>query len=76
MSRNIMSIGRIMYSKIQTKRKLSDFYGFGIPSIIYFLVPCLESNFQALLGRHDILILDRSPIKWRQRPGIAVDWDI
>ena len=33
MSRNIMSIGRIMYSKIPTKRKLSDFYGFGLPSI-------------------------------------------
>ena len=33
MSRNIMSIGRIMYSKMPTKRKLSDFYGFGLPSI-------------------------------------------
>ena len=29
-----MSIGRIMYSKMPTKRKLSDFYGFGLPSII------------------------------------------
>ena len=34
MSRNIMSIGRIMYSKMPTKRKLSDFYGFGLPSIM------------------------------------------
>ena len=33
MPRNIMSIGRIMYSKMPTKRKLSDFYGFGLPSI-------------------------------------------
>ena len=32
MSRNIMSIGRIMYSKMPTKRKLSDFYGLGLPS--------------------------------------------
>ena len=35
MSRNIMSIGRIMYSKMPTKRKLSDFYGFGLPSNLY-----------------------------------------
>ena len=34
MSRNIMSIGRIMYSKMPTKRKLSDFYGFGLTSIL------------------------------------------
>ena len=34
--------------------------------------------FQALVGCHDILILDRSPIKWRQRPDktLAVDWDV
>ena len=27
---------------------------------------------------HDILILDRSPIKWRQRPDmtLVVDWDV
>ena len=33
--------------------------------------------FEALVGCHDILILGRSPMKWRQRPGmtIAVDWD-
>ena len=34
MSRNIMSIGRIMYSKMPTKRKLSHFFGFGLPSNI------------------------------------------
>ena len=38
MPRNIMSIGRIMYSKMPTKRKLSDFYGFGLPSIILFFM--------------------------------------
>ena len=33
MSRNIMSKVRIMYSKMySTKRKLSDFYGLGLPS--------------------------------------------
>ena len=33
MPRNIMSIGRIMYSKIPTKPKQSHFFGFGLPSI-------------------------------------------
>ena len=32
MPRNIMSIGRIMYSKMPTKPKLSHFFGFGLPS--------------------------------------------
>ena len=34
--------------------------------------------FQALVGCHDILILGKSPIKWRQRPDmtVAVDWDV
>ena len=34
--------------------------------------------FEAFFGCHDILILGRSPIKWRQHPNmtIAVDWDI
>ena len=34
--------------------------------------------FQALVGCHDILILGKSPIKWRQRPDmtLAVDWDV
>ena len=31
-----MSIGRIMYSKMPTKRKLGDFYEFGLPSIKAF----------------------------------------
>ena len=33
--------------------------------------------FEALFGPHDILILGKSPIKWRQRPDmtIAVDWN-
>ena len=34
MPRNIMSIGRIMYSKMPTKPKLSHFFGFGLPSIM------------------------------------------
>ena len=29
-----MSIGRIMYSKMPTKPKLSHFFGFGLPSIL------------------------------------------
>ena len=31
---------------------------------------------EALLGCHDVLILGKSPIKWRQRRDmtIAVDW--
>ena len=29
-----MSIGRIMYSKMPTKPKLSHFFGFGLPSMI------------------------------------------
>ena len=34
--------------------------------------------FVALVGCHDILILGKNPIKWRQRSDmtIAVDWDI
>ena len=34
--------------------------------------------FEALVGCHDILILGKSPIKWRQRPDmtLAVDWVI
>ena len=34
--------------------------------------------FQALVGCHDILILGKSPIKWRDRPDmiLAVDWDV
>ena len=34
--------------------------------------------FQALVGCHDIIILGKSPIKWRQRPDmtLAVDWDV
>ena len=34
--------------------------------------------FQALVGCHDIFILGKSPIKWRQRPdmALAVDWDV
>ena len=34
--------------------------------------------FEALVGCHDILILGKSPIKWRQRPDmtIVVDWDV
>ena len=34
--------------------------------------------FEALFGCHDMLILGTSPIKWRQRPdiAIAVDWDV
>ena len=32
--------------------------------------------FQALVGCHGILILGKSPIKLRQRPDIAVDWDV
>ena len=33
--------------------------------------------FQALVGCHDIVILGKCPIKWRQCPGmtLAVDWD-
>ena len=35
-------------------------------------------NWVAHFECHDILILGKSPIKWRQRPDktIAVDWDI
>ena len=34
--------------------------------------------FIALVGCHDILILGKSPIKWRQCPDmtLAVDWDV
>ena len=34
--------------------------------------------FEAIVGCHAILILDKSPIKWRQSPDmtIAVDWDV
>ena len=33
---------------------------------------------QALVGCHEILILGKSLIKWRQRPDmtLAVDWDV
>ena len=33
MSRNNISISRIMYSKMPTKRKIGIFFGFGWPSI-------------------------------------------
>ena len=35
-------------------------------------------RFKILFGCHDVLILGKSSIKWRQRPDItiAVDWDI
>ena len=35
-------------------------------------------RFQAFAGCHDILILGKSPIKWRQRPDmtLSVDWDV
>ena len=34
--------------------------------------------FHALVGCHDILILGKSLVKWRQRPNmtLAVDWDV
>ena len=34
--------------------------------------------YEAHFDCHDILILGKSPIKWRQRPDmtIAVDWDV
>ena len=37
-----------------------------------------EDSIEALVGCHDILILGKSPIKWRQRPDmtLAVDWDV
>ena len=39
---------------------------------------CWMVIFKALVGCHDILILGKSPIKWRQRPDmtLAVDWDV
>ena len=33
-----MSIGRIMYSKMPTKPKLSHFFGFGLPSNIHSFI--------------------------------------
>ena len=35
--------------------------------------------FEALVGCHDILILGKSPIIWRQRPddmNVAVNWNV
>ena len=32
--------------------------------------------FEALFGCHDILILGKTPIKWRQRPDITIDLDL
>ena len=35
--------------------------------------------FATLFGCHDAIILDKSPIKWRQRPDMAIavsDWDV
>ena len=48
------------------------------PSIPISLFGLVGWIFQALVGCHDILILDKSPIKWRQRPDmtLAVDWDV
>ena len=38
----------------------------------------LDGHIEAHFGCHDILILRKSPIKWRQRHDkiIAVDWDV
>ena len=48
------------------------------PSIPISLFGLVEWIFQALVGCHNILILGKSPIKWRQRPDmtLAVDWDV
>ena len=48
------------------------------PSIPISLFGLVGWIFQALVGCHDILILGKSPIKWRQHPGmtLAVDWDV
>ena len=34
--------------------------------------------FEAFCRCHDVLILDKCPIKWRQSPHmtIAIDWDV
>ena len=39
---------------------------------------CWMVIIQALVGSHDILILGKSPIEWRQGPDmtLAVDWDV
>ena len=39
---------------------------------------CRMVIFEALVGCHDILILNKSPIKWRRRPDmtLAVGWDV
>ena len=65
MPRNIMSIGRIMYSKMPTKPKLSHFFGFGLPSIkvclyiLYiFISPSAENKKFVHLGR---LVLPSRP---------------
>ena len=43
-------------------------------SFIGWVVISKEAHFEC----HDILLLDKSPIKWRERPDmtIAVDWDV
>ena len=43
-----MSIGRIMYSKMPTKPKLSHFFGFGLPSILYGQVFVITSMIDRL----------------------------
>ena len=52
----------------ESKRKRTTISLFGLVGWI----------FQALVGCHDILILGKSPIKWRQRPDmtLAVDSDV
>ena len=47
------------------------------PFIKVSLSCLLGLYFQAYFGCHDILMLGKSPIKWRQHPAvtIALDWD-
>ena len=52
----------------------------GICTCMYsnYVYVLFGSIFEAHFECHDILMLGKSPIKWRQRPDmtIAVDWDV
>ena len=66
-SRNNISISRIMYSKMPTKRKISIFFGFGLPSIIRlyqmvkpeFLPPLLLNlnDFHIIIAGQSVILL-------------------
>ena len=71
--------GYPLWSELDQETELAKEKWFQVkPSIPISLFGLVGWIFQALVGCHDILILGKCPIMWRQRPDmtLAVDWDV